>query len=302
MLSTFEMKNSKKTFPRTALLLLFCSLFLFPENAFPAKKQRYKVAVCDWMILKRQKLGEFKLASEIGADGVTVDMGGLGTRENFDNKLVADSFRVMFKKEAEKYNVEMSTIAMSAFYAQSFAKRPDAVRLVGTAIETMRLMRVKEGFLPIETPDLSRNAELIPVVIQRLKEVAKLAEKANVVLGVQMQLPAAEQVKILKAVGSKSIKATVNFANVIGANRDICSELKILGKKRIAQIHCSNTDSVWIQNDPAIDMPKVKATLDKMGWSGWLVVERSRDVKDVLNVKKNYGANAAYLKSVFQVK
>ena len=39
---------------------------------------RYPVGVCDWMILKRQKLGAFRLAAEIGADGVEVDVGGLG--------------------------------------------------------------------------------------------------------------------------------------------------------------------------------------------------------------------------------
>ena len=32
--------------------------------------QRYRIGVCDWMILKRQKLGEFALAREVGADGV----------------------------------------------------------------------------------------------------------------------------------------------------------------------------------------------------------------------------------------
>jgi Sugar phosphate isomerases/epimerases len=296
------MKNTNTSMLRTAFILLVCSFLLIPANAFSVKKQRYKVSVCDWMILKRQKLGEFKLASEIGSDGVTVDMGGLGTRENFDNKLVTDSFRVIFKNEAKKYNIEMSTIAMSAFYGQSFAKRPDALRLVGTAIETMKQMKVKEGFLPIENPNLVTSPEFTSTVIARLKEVSKMAEKANVVIGIQSQISASEMVKILDAVGSKSIKATVNFANIISANRDICSELQVLGKNRIAQIHVSNTDSVWIQNDPKIDMPKVKATLDKMGWSGWLVVERSRDVKDVHNVKKNYGANAIYLKSVFQGK
>jgi L-ribulose-5-phosphate 3-epimerase len=65
-------------------------------------------------------------------------------------------------------------------------------------------------------------------------------------------------------------------------------------------IHCTDTDGEWLQNDPKIDMKKVKATLDKMGWSGWLVIERSRDVKDVHNVKKNFGANSAYVKSIFQ--
>src|SRR5882762_7580617 len=55
-----------------------------PETA---AKQRYKIAVCDWMILKRQKLGAFQLTKDIGADGVEVDMGGLGERATFDSHL-----------------------------------------------------------------------------------------------------------------------------------------------------------------------------------------------------------------------
>jgi L-ribulose-5-phosphate 3-epimerase len=47
-------------------------------------KERYRIGVCDWMILKRQKLGAFQLTKEIGADGVEVDMGSLGERETFD--------------------------------------------------------------------------------------------------------------------------------------------------------------------------------------------------------------------------
>lgn len=65
-------------------------------------------------------------------------------------------------------------------------------------------------------------------------------------------------------------------------------------------IHCTNKDSLWLQNDPQIDMQKVKKTLDKMKWSGWLVIERSRDANKPKDVKGNYGANTAYLKSVFQ--
>ena len=42
------------------------------------KEQRYKIAVCDWMILKRQKIGSFQLVHELNGDGVELDMGGLG--------------------------------------------------------------------------------------------------------------------------------------------------------------------------------------------------------------------------------
>ena len=29
-------------------------------------KQRYKIAACDWMMLKRQKIGSFQLMKELG--------------------------------------------------------------------------------------------------------------------------------------------------------------------------------------------------------------------------------------------
>jgi len=82
--------------------------------------------------------------------------------------------------------------------------------------------------------------------------------------------------------------------------RDLIRELQILGIKHICQIHCTNTDKFWLENDPQINMPLIKKVLDKMGYSGWLVMERSRDANDSRNVKGNYGANARFLKSVFQ--
>jgi hypothetical protein len=47
-------------------------------------------------------------------------------------------------------------------------------------------------------------------------------------------------------------------------------------------------------------MKQVKQVLDKMKWKGWLVIERSRDASKPTDVKGNYGANTAYLKSIFQ--
>lgn len=59
-------------------------------------------------------------------------------------------------------------------------------------------------------------------------------------------------------------------------------------------------DSVRLENDPRIDMDKVKKTLDEMGWSGWLVIDGSRDAKKPSDTKYSCGANTAYLKKVFQ--
>lgn len=263
--------------------------------------QRYKIAVVDLMILKRQKLGAFQLTKDIGADGVEVDMGGLGDRETFDNQLAKDSVRKQFLNKAKDLNLQIPSLGMTGFFAQSFAERPTAVKAVTDCINTMKQMNVKVGFLPMGIKgDLVKYPSLRPAIVARLQEVGKIAERAGVVIGIETSLDAKNELQLLKDIGSLAIKSYFNFQNALDNGRDLEKELQILGKKNIVMIHCTDTDGQWLQNDPKIDMEKVKITLDKMGWSGWLVIERSRDIKDVHNVKWNFSANTTYLKSVFQ--
>jgi alpha-L-rhamnosidase len=271
------------------------------EKVQVVNNRRYKVSACDWMMLKRQKIGAIELASELGADGLELDLGGLGKRASFDNKLTEKSFQELFISECNRLGVEFSSLALSAFYGQSFAARENYEDLIDEAIASMVAVGIKRAFLPMgNQSDLAKNPELYPVVLERLKVVAQKAEKAGVIFGIETALDARGEAKLIDEVGSASVRSYVNFSSILKRKGDIVAELKILGKDRIMQIHATNTDGFWIQNDPQLNMPKVKETLDRMGWSGWLVVERSRSAEDVHNVKKNYGANLKYLKKVFQ--
>ncbi|MCJ8210009.1 sugar phosphate isomerase/epimerase [Mucilaginibacter sp. RS28] len=294
------MERFKKALKGFALLGLLSVTFTV-NRAAAQTSQRYKVAVVDLMILKRQKLGALQLSKDLGADGVEVDMGGLGNRETFDNQLAKDSVRNLFLAKAKELNLEISSLGMTGFFAQSFAQRPTAVTAVTDCINTAKSMNVKVAFLPMGVQgDLVKNPELRPAIVERLKEAGKIAEEAGVTIGIETSLDAKGELKLLKDVGSPAVKSYFNFSNAVKNGRDISDELKVLGKKNIVQIHCTNEDGVWLQNDPKIDLKKVKKTLDKMGWSGWLVIERSRDANDPRNVKKNFSANTAYVKSIFQ--
>lgn len=273
---------------------------LLPGAILP-KKQRYRIAVVDLMILKRQKLGAFDLTKEIGADGVEVDMGGLGNRPTFDNQLADPAVRGQFLDKAKALNLEICSLAMTGFYAQSFARRDGVEGTVQDCIDTMTAMKVKTAFLPMGVQgDLVKNPELRPVIIERLRAVAPRAEKAGVVIGIETALDAAGEAALLDEVGSGAIKSYFNFSNALQEGRDLARELETLGTKRICQIHCTDHDGVLLQNNTRLDMHKVRQTLDRMHWSGWLVIERSRDANDVRNVKGNFGANTAYMKSIFQ--
>ncbi len=60
--------NLKKLF--CFLLAALIALPVFATDTSRKNDHRYKVAACDWMMLKRQKLGAFKLLRELGGDGL----------------------------------------------------------------------------------------------------------------------------------------------------------------------------------------------------------------------------------------
>ena len=286
-------------------LFLMSVILLFNEESFAQQtelsKQRYKVAVIDLMILKRQKLGAFQLTKEIGADGVEVDMGGLGNRPTFDNQLLIDSVRQKFLDKAKELNLEIPSIAMTGYYAQSFCQREQFIQSIQDCITTMKLMNVKVAFLPLGIQcDLVKKPELRDSVVSRLKVAGKMAKEAGVIIGIETALDAKGEKKLLEDINSPAIMSYFNFSNALKNGRDLEKELKTLGKKYIVQIHCTDDDGVLLKDNTRLDMKKVKETLDKMGWSGWLVIERSRDAKEPTNVKKNFGSNTAYVKSIFQ--
>ncbi|MBQ6680916.1 MAG: sugar phosphate isomerase/epimerase [Prevotella sp.] len=287
---------------RTALLGMLLCVQALPLDAQDVPV-RYRVAACDWMMLKRQKLGAFALAKEIGADGVELDMGPLGKRVLFENKLRDEAQASKFKHVADSLGIEVPSIAMSGFFAQNFMSRDNYRDLVSDGLETARRFGSKVIFLPLGGSGHEWKQKGAPrdTLVSRLRVAGTMAQAQGVTIGIRTQLPAKETLRLLKDIGSPAVKVYYNFQDAADNHRCIVKELKQLGRDRIIQIHASNTDSVNLREDPEIDLPKIKKTLDEMGWNGWLVVERSRDANRVRDVRYNFGRNVAYLKEVFGI-
>lgn len=277
-------------------------LVALPLGVCAQQQQQYRVAACDWMMLKRQKLGEFQLAKDINADGVEVDMGPLGKRVLFDNKLREPAFQQLFRRTADSLGVAVPSIAMSGFFAQSFLERENYKDLIVDCLNTMDVMGAQVAFLPLggSGNDWKQSGEARQEMVRRLHEVGEMALARGKVIAIRTQQDARADLILLKEVNSKGIKIYYNLQDAVDQGLCPCKELKTLGAENIAQIHASLTDSVTLDKDPRIDLHKVKKTLDKMKWSGWLVVERSRNAQDVRNVRGNFGTNVAYLKEIFQ--
>ena len=286
---------------RCLLVGIVVVLVALPLGMCAQQQQQYRVAACDWMMLKRQKLGEFQLAKDINADGVEVDMGPLGKRVLFDNKLREPAFQQLFRRTADSLGIAVPSIAMSGFFAQSFLERENYKDLIVDCLNTMDVMGARVAFLPLggSGNDWKQPGEARQEMVRRLHEVGEMALARGKVIAIRTQQDARADLALLKEVNSKGIKIYYNLQDAVDQGLCPCKELKTLGTENIAQIHASLTDSVTLDKDPRIDLHKVKKTLDKMKWSGWLVVERSRNAQDVRNVRGNFGTNVAYLKEIF---
>ena len=283
-------------------LLVGAAMMLVAHPLCVLAQQRYQVAACDWMMLKRQKLGEFQLAKDIQADGIEMDMGPLGKREMFDNKLREPHFQQLFRHTADSLGVAVPSVAMSGFFAQSFLERENYRDLVQDCLNTMDVMGAKVAFLPLggSGRDWVQAGPAHDELVRRLHDVGEMALLSGKTIAIRTALLAHANLLLLKEVKSEGIKIYYNLQDIVDQKVDPCKDLKQLGAVNIAQIHASLTDSVTLDKDPRIDLHKVKKVLDKMKWSGWLVVERSRNAADVKNVRGNYGTNVAYLKEIFQ--
>jgi L-ribulose-5-phosphate 3-epimerase len=264
------------------------------------KSQRYKISAADWMILKRQKLGALQLGKDIGLDGVEIDMGPLGARPTIENHLVEDAFRQSYLDKAKELNLEFSSLAMSCFYGQPFQDHPKAEEFAATWIDLMPKLGTKVGFLPINKKKETSDEEAKKRIVSVFKKIAPSAEKAGVILGLNTSYDSAGNKALLDAIGSPAVRIAYNIGEASDAKRDFYAELKDLGKDRIAEIIPTLSDGKHLKEDERIDVPKLKSILDDIGWSGWLVLQRSRTSGKAAKVQENFSANCAYLKSIFQ--
>ena len=215
------------------MFFLFCMMVMAPSTPLKAQ-DRYQVGVCDWMVLKRQKLGAFELAKQLGCDGIELDMGSLGQREAFDNKLRDDLEAAHFKRVADSLGVKVGAMAMSGFYAQDLSKKDTYLSLVGDCFDTMDKMGgVRVAFLPLGGcgNDWTTDKQKRAIIVQRLHEIGEAAKLRGKVVGIDTPLDAAGNLRLLKEIKSQGIAIFYKFQTIVEHGWDIGKDLQKLVKE-----------------------------------------------------------------------
>ena len=253
----------------------------------------FRLGVCDWTIGKQSDPTAFALAKKIGLDGVQVDFGG---GPETDPPLFDAQLQRRYAEETNTQDMRIASLAMGVLNEVAYKSDPRAEQWVDKAIDVAQAMPMRQRIILLAffgKGDLKNDAAGTDATVAKLKNVAAKAEKAGVTLAIESWLSAEEHIALLDQVASPAVQVYYDVANSHKMGYDIYKEICTLGK-RICQFHAKDYDDLYGKG--SIDFAKVRESMDKIEYRGWLVME---GVKMPLGVEESCRYDAEYLRTMF---
>jgi L-ribulose-5-phosphate 3-epimerase len=284
-----------KNFSRRQLLIQTLLLATAGKlNAFQPGKKTLKIGACDWSIGKNSDIGAFGIAQKIGLDGLMVDVGSPENNLHLRHKNVQEEY----KKESATTGVKISSVAMGTLNNHPYKSDPRTDEWVWDTVDVAKNFGVSVILLAFfHKGDLRNDEKGIQDVIRKLKHVAPKAEKAGVILGIESYLNGADHLRIMEAVGSKSVKVYMDFRNTADAGWDVMKELKLIGTENICELHMKENRALL--GNGTLPWKEIRDYLKEHNYygDGWMQIESSNpETSDVIT---NYKHNLKFLRELF---
>jgi L-ribulose-5-phosphate 3-epimerase len=275
------------------------------QGPVPTKERinpvRVRVGMTDWNLGQRGDITKIALAREIGLDGIQVSVqfptdGKTPTLR--DAKTQAE-----FRHAALANGIQICSLAIGSPGKSRLPlhTNPAAAILLVEAVEVARNIGTNNILLPIlgDSHIDMTNQSQVNTFVAMMKEVARYAEKHDVVVGVEDWISAEDNIRLLDAIGSDYVAVYYDAHNIVsrGATKDIYAEPKMLGK-RISQIHVKNANMLMSDPGGKLEWPRMAQQFYEIGYRGWYVLETGSPTKDLVADTR---ANIEYVKKTFRM-
>jgi sugar phosphate isomerase/epimerase len=291
------MKISRRNFVTTAALGAAATAAAVGRAAEGATGPPVRVGMTDWNLGQRGDISKIALAREIGLDGIQVSLmfpedGSLHLRD----PIIQEQFR----KAALDNGVQICSLAIGGVGKSRMPlhTNPAAAILLIEAIEVARGLGTNNILLPVlggSHIDMENQAE-VDTFVAMMKEVARFAEKAGVVVGLEDWLSAQDNMKILDAIGSDYVAVYYDPRNMKAKVGDPYGDATLLGK-RIHQIHVKNGKKLMREVEE-LDWPRLAQEFYDVGYKGWYVLETRSPSGDLI---KDTRDNIDYVRKTFRI-
>jgi sugar phosphate isomerase/epimerase len=264
----------------------------------PVNPAPLRIGMTDWNLGRRGDIAKVALAREIGLDGIQVSLtfpedGSLALR---DPKVQA-----AFKQAALENGIQICSLAIGnpGKSRLPLHTNPAAGILLVEAVEVARSLGTNNILLPIlgDSHINMNNAQEVATFVAMMKEVARYAEKAGVVVALEDWISAEDNIRLLDAIGSDYVGVYYDARNIKSRlKQDPYHEPKLLGR-RIHQIHVKNGPRLMRDTD-ILDWPRLAEAYHDIGYRGWYVLETGSPSDDLIADTR---ANIEYVRATFRM-
>src|SRR5262245_17689737 len=256
-----------------------------------------RIGMTDWNLGKRGDITKIALAREIGLDGIQVSV----TYPTDDTPTLRDpKVQTQFKQAALENGIQICSLAIGSPGKSRLPlhTNPAAGILLVEAIEVARSIGTNNILLPIlgDSHIDMKNDKEVDTFVAMMKEVARYAEKAGVVVALEDWISAEDNIRLLDAIGSDYVGVYYDARNIKSRVHDPYGEPARLGR-RIHQVHVKNGPKLMREAD-IMDWPRLAQEYYDIGYRGWYVMETDSPSNDLLADART---NLEYVRKTFRM-
>ena len=270
-----------------------------PTTKETLNPQPIRVGMTDWNLGQRGDISKVALAREIGLDGIQVSV-----QYPTDGKsptLRDPKTQAAYKRAALENGIQICSLAIGnpGKSRMPMHTSPAFAILLAEAVEIAYNIGTNNILLPIlgDSHIDMANQSQVDGFVAMMKEVARYAEKYEVVVGLEDWISAQDNIRLLDAIASDFVAVYYDAHNIVSRVPDIYVEPKMLGR-RISQIHVKNASELLATPGGKMDWPRMSKEFYEIGYRGWYVLETGSPTKDIVADTR---ANIEYVKKTFRI-
>ncbi len=254
-----------------------------------------RIGMTDWNLGERGVVEKVELARRIGLDGIQVSVlfpeDGLHLR--------CPKLQGQYRKAALDNGVQICSLAIGNLGPGSpFKSEPVGALRINDAIEVAANIGTNNILLPFFRERAPKDDTDFKRMIEMFKEIARTAERYQVVVAMESSMNAGDHLRIIDAVGSEYIGVYMDIWNCSYYGNDPMVDVPLL-KDHIHQVHVKNRDQYMDgPNEQGFKWPEVAELLYKVGYKGWYVLETSLPKDDMIGDTRH---NIEYVRKHFRM-
>jgi sugar phosphate isomerase/epimerase len=236
----------------------------------PGAGRKFRIGVTDWNLRLAGKVEAVSTAARMGFEGVEVSLGRTPTGDKLplDDAATIASYRAA----AKQHKIRLAGTCLDVLHPKPLKSEKISAKYVADAIRITKALEARVVLLPFFGPGSPETEAEQNYVADVLKELAPEAEKARVTLGLEDQLSARANVRMMERAKSPAVLVYYDVGNSTHWHHDVLEELKWLGAGRICQMHFKEDGPARL-GEGKMPFPEIVRAVEEIGFREFVNLE-----------------------------